>query len=782
MDGVIKMLNYKGSVRKYFKKIILYFIMFAFALISLLSIFLYQNYRSYSLKIINRSNQEVLHQLSERMGDLNDLSRLFIKSVFNNQSTINLMYTQEEDQIEQLKNISAVTDLLVSHPFVHSIYIYNAKEDITYIVGDQIIVRKGTIYDEEIGSLINTHIGSSPIPRSIPFSEREKKKKINVYTYIMKDLKLPETGRYFSVVVNVYSDALFSSNLKQESADSNGEIFSVNAKGIVTGAERQEMFLNNLSDRPYINRIINEEVTAGYFISKDDETKKLITFTKSPISNWILINEVPYSYVISLLNPAKVVTSILIFTVLIIGFILAFVFSRSLYSPIDRLNRIIKKYGSNNINNSEKKINELDMLASHFQTMQYDIDELKGQKRHTLEYVKNGLLVNILENAVIDPKNIKEFFKECEINLSLESASIIVMFRIDEYQNKFVSQFSGDIQSLYKFALNNIALEIMSSKYPFCESVNLSGDSTAIVISLQKNDYDYHEIIMTLSECVRLIQKNYFNFIQISVSGFISSVAGNLYEISDAYNDVLELSKQRFLHGHGCILSSEKYSLLQGQDVLVDEELTNLLIEALKTQDYDEVMNIYNQIIKKVKNTNYDSFIFVINFIISVIVNTIKLIEKRTGTSLDIDFLSFNRSVFKCETLGEMDDIFKEMIREIIDGFENLKNNKSDNVVEKVNNYIEKYYMHEAICTADIADHVGLTQRYLNRVYRQSTSSSISDYLKEVRLRQAAKLLKETDSSVENILDKVGWSTKEYFYICFKKQYGVTPGEYRLVE
>ena len=56
---------------------------------------------------------------------------------------------------------------------------------------------------------------------------------------------------------------------------------------------------------------------------------------------------------------------------------------------------------------------------------------------------------------------------------------------------------------------------------------------------------------------------------------------------------------------------------------------------------------------------------------------------------------------------------------------------------------------------------------------------SLSEYIKEKRIQEAARLLKNSDLSNEEIMLKVGYTDKKQFYKNFKEIYNETPAQYR---
>ena len=98
--------------------------------------------------------------------------------------------------------------------------------------------------------------------------------------------------------------------------------------------------------------------------------------------------------------------------------------------------------------------------------------------------------------------------------------------------------------------------------------------------------------------------------------------------------------------------------------------------------------------------------------------------------------------------------------------------------VEKAMNYIETNYSYP-ITVEDIAHYVGISRSHLFRSFQNYMSKSPKDYLSGYRIRQACRLLRETDLSVSTIAYSVGFENNLYFSKAFRKQKGMSPSEYR---
>jgi len=68
---------------------------------------------------------------------------------------------------------------------------------------------------------------------------------------------------------------------------------------------------------------------------------------------------------------------------------------------------------------------------------------------------------------------------------------------------------------------------------------------------------------------------------------------------------------------------------------------------------------------------------------------------------------------------------------------------------------------------------------YFNRLFLAHTGFTVMAYIGYRRLKSAVVLLRTTDKSVLDTALEVGYSSHEGFTKAFKKEYGMTPSEYR---
>lgn len=98
--------------------------------------------------------------------------------------------------------------------------------------------------------------------------------------------------------------------------------------------------------------------------------------------------------------------------------------------------------------------------------------------------------------------------------------------------------------------------------------------------------------------------------------------------------------------------------------------------------------------------------------------------------------------------------------------------------VKAVLTYIKENYK-EKIYLRDLAGQISMNEQYFCRFFKRSIGRSPMEYLSEYRIKQAMRLLEETDLPVMEVCMECGYNNLGNFLREFKKQTGMTPLKYR---
>lgn len=79
----------------------------------------------------------------------------------------------------------------------------------------------------------------------------------------------------------------------------------------------------------------------------------------------------------------------------------------------------------------------------------------------------------------------------------------------------------------------------------------------------------------------------------------------------------------------------------------------------------------------------------------------------------------------------------------------------------------------------DISGALHVSKAYLSTLFKREMNTTVTDFVTKLRMKEAKKLLLETDMLVSEIYLKVGYQSDKYFIKVFKEMEGVTPLAYR---
>ena len=148
----------------------------------------------------------------------------------------------------------------------------------------------------------------------------------------------------------------------------------------------------------------------------------------------------------------------------------------------------------------------------------------------------------------------------------------------------------------------------------------------------------------------------------------------------------------------------------------------------------------------------------------------------RDGTLQDIhqqapDFHDF-------ENIRDMQAWCETGYMEALDRILERENHGYSEYIRQILHFIRSHYS-ERISLRDIACSVGLSESYVSRMFKSETGMNIVTYINDIRLNEAARLLRQTNLPIKVIADKVGIENYNRFFNLFRERKGCTPMAFR---
>ncbi len=138
------------------------------------------------------------------------------------------------------------------------------------------------------------------------------------------------------------------------------------------------------------------------------------------------------------------------------------------------------------------------------------------------------------------------------------------------------------------------------------------------------------------------------------------------------------------------------------------------------------------------------------------------------------------------EIINALDELFQEHLSfslcedlaiRICELFQ--RGTKDTNLVTTIETYIMANYKDQSLCLNKISDEFQISESYFSHMFKEKTGTNFSVYLENIRLNEAARLIRESDVNLGVLYLEVGYNNPTTFRRAFKKVYGITPSAMR---
>jgi len=99
--------------------------------------------------------------------------------------------------------------------------------------------------------------------------------------------------------------------------------------------------------------------------------------------------------------------------------------------------------------------------------------------------------------------------------------------------------------------------------------------------------------------------------------------------------------------------------------------------------------------------------------------------------------------------------------------------------IVKVQKLIQEEFANPELNLETIAQRVYLHPTYLSELFKETTGQKFIDYVTDVRMEEARRILRETDAKMYEVALAVGYTSPKYFSTLFRKRFQLTPMSYR---
>lgn len=736
------------------------------------AITLYNSSKNRILDAQQAANNQNLQQIKYNYDTYQDLVSSLCFSIYLDNGTQTLLYNPNITVKEAAEQINYFNSSVLNvYPSVYSITVYNGTQQKFYSTLMDPTAYLSTVTDLFTGEEMPPRL--QPILRRIPNGNGSGELYVN--TYLIYDFENNSDLSPSFIILEQNANWLIDNftQIRRSNEEIPCEIYLLGKDGTIYSRntdtvpqESSAILENYLSDTSPGEEIEGNVLSDTYSYQGN---RYLITqlFLNTNGDSLVMLQN--YSDVFSDIEKFRHTFAIVIIIWIILFAAAIWGVSKRLSAPV----RKMLKYVNTLSDQPLKSGNEFQQLMALYK----DSHDKLTNHNHTAHYVMTQYQ---LEKLLVDSteavwNNFISYTPEHWLATSAGTPLRILHLTIDNSKSDG-SIWPEDDFRLFLFATQNILSELleknrnaevfMSSNYSIWGIVQAKGEA---------RDTALEDILVQTQNYVK-------EYLSIFFNATYSNTAIHPTDLTQLYHAVAELHDYHYIYGPNVVIFPDICkSNIENESDHIPDSLIQKCLTAIKSNNFEASVNALNQIFNTLREMRYDN----VQISIMALVNQINFTLKELCTSKGIlTKIRFEQIYSQIDAAHYLQDAQKS----VIDYLENTlrifqaktDEDKEHLFIQKIQDYIATNYSDPNLSSQLIGEQFHLSAKYVMKRFLSYSGISLNEYIQEVRMHQAAVLLKTSDLAISRIAASVGILNENYFYKLFKKFYGCTPREYSI--
>ena len=289
-------------------------------------------------------------------------------------------------------------------------------------------------------------------------------------------------------------------------------------------------------------------------------------------------------------------------------------------------------------------------------------------------------------------------------------------------------------------------------------------DDENLILWTQKQDldvllvnYDDESVIWRLTEALKKYSSSHTRLV-------FGEPTKNPEQIRTMYLDCL-----RQLHRREVVLLPNSTEPTKEFDALKGKTILGSFQKYLADEDYRNALQLVPELCSKYLNVDRDLERTCYRYaVIQQLLHTKSAPDMRQSLvklAAETDIVQFEKHL--CELLEQCTK------------WKRIHQDNDNDIASSARCIIDDMYADPLLSLHMISEEIGISQSYVSRMFKKKYGIGIAQYINQVRIFNAKKLIKDGSLNIKAISIQVGFSSDVQFIRVFKKLEGITPGAYR---
>lgn len=554
-----------------------------------------------------------------------------------------------------------------------------------------------------------------------------------------------------------------------------GNVAILNSEGEVLSYKDKSMLLHPFADTD-IEQIRTEKT--GSFVEKIGGKSMLVSYLTSDFNGWIYVTLNPYQEVFKRSNDIIRITLLISLLGLALGVALMVLVSRNYYKPVRRMVHALSNHLERPFTKALHR-DEFSYISESIDHLFNENEEFKTKFYNSELVLREHALIHLLSGSPSGSEELKRQLAYYGIPLQPEHFIVIVLrLYLDEEPER--AEPEEKLRNLIHFQVRMLCEETMAA---YGSGVYIPQFHKQDVMIMNTGTWgDREQTVNKAKELAFQVKRNVTT--QLPEASLTIGIGGSyrsLGEICLSYNEAVEVLLYERFTGTGSILSIHDLHInyMNRSRFMNFRQWVDKAVNELKTGRLDASLAAKDELIRQLDG---DSALglhhknLILNGLLHALMTVrAEMLTGREGEEED------DGLVYEFAKLQSLEDIrlwFDKVFARTADALQDKREYKNVELIGKLVSHIQANFR-EPLSLQMLADLTYMNSQYLSKLFKEVTGQTFMDYLTDIRLQEAYRLLKESSLGINEIAAASGFGQKQNLIRTIKKHTGLTPTEYR---
>lgn len=422
---------------------------------------------------------------------------------------------------------------------------------------------------------------------------------------------------------------------------------------------------------------------------------------------------------------------------------------------------------------------EFAFITTAFDKLMEQSDHYQERQKEDLIFRRQYFLAELLEgNRQLDQTEYRKELAGLGITGNFTALQLMIL-EIDHYP-KFSGQYSRQDQALLKFVISSAAVEVAASSETTVWAEWLEPGRLTLLCHIMDSAPPGNRTALPFDH--QSLLKWIIGHLDFTVTLGAGPQINELRELPSSYSKALEAISYKPVFGVGCLIAYPLVDSMPRGETLAYLQSVRSLAQTYRAGD-EAWIDQFNALCTELK-----SCLFTREEIVHLF-HYVKFQIKKELSELPAEFhnlwkqeaeQALNEALDNMDTLDQLYDGYFPVLLQTAYSIRQMRDKRAHHsLIHNIRAYIEAHYANPDLSLNHLSDKFDVNAKYISQLFKNECGEKFVDYLAQVRINHARKLLIDTGEPVQTIAEKVGYTHSFSFIRVFKKTVGLTPGDYR---